>query len=155
MTASPAPSNDSITIRTHQTTYQPKKKKQKRVVDSDDERKFDWRISLITATASPPQASTSGLKLKLLPSKPSPAPSGHLDFTLPPQPNRPLVPPRPGVQKPPKPGPKRQAEVDIDFSNVKVSNQIAATAFQSSIDPYLRDLREDDLAMLGFKVGWT
>jgi len=160
-----------------------KKKKTKRVIDSDDENQgmslkpipsyFMLSFSTPTANrdrsttlASPPpqshQTSTSGLKLKLLPthpSKASPSPSNHsssnIDFTLQTPPNRPLVPPRPGVQAPPIPGPKRQGEVDIDFSNVKAPQQVPSSQFMSSVEPYLRDLREDDLAMLGFKVSYV
>lgn len=125
--------------------------------------------------ASPPRhthtTSTSGLKLKLssshpksrphphpdpspTPSHPSPGASfgASIDFSLPPNPARPLVPIRPGVQKPLKPGPKRQSEVDEDFSNTKAPNQVAFTTFWGGIEPYLREVREDDLAMLGFKV---
>ena len=76
----------------------------------------------------------------------------HIDFSLPTIPSRPLVPVRPGVQRPPKPGPKRQSEVNEDFSNVKAPNQVAFTTYWSGVEPYLREIREDDLAMLGFKV---
>lgn len=122
--------------------------------------------------ASPPThhtTSTSGLKLKInkaRPVDPSPTPSGStllaplavtsngttIDFSLPSVPTRALVPPRPGIQPPPKPGPKRQADVDEDFSNVKAPSQIAQPTFWSSVEPYLRDIREDDLAMLNFKA---
>lgn len=124
------------------------------------------------SVASPPThhtTSTSGLKLKInkpRPIDPSPTPSnsalasvsnsqgigGNIDFSLPPQPARSLIPPRPGVQPPPIPGPKRQAEVDEDFSNTKAPTQIAQPTFWSSVEPYLRDIREDDLAMLNFKA---
>ena len=63
------------------------------------------------------------------------------------------MPTRPGVHKPPKPGPKKQSEVDEDYSNVKAPNQIGLPTFWNSVEPYLREIREDDLAMLGFKVG--
>ena len=76
----------------------------------------------------------------------------HLDFSLPPAPSRPLVPPRPGVVKPPPPGPKRQADVDEDYSNTKAPTQTAQPTFWSSVEPYLREIREDDLAMLNFKA---
>lgn len=127
--------------------------------------------------ASPPHmthmTSTSGLKLKLSSAHPtsrphphphpSPTPSSstnagaahigaNIDFSLPANPARPLVPPRPGIQKPLKPGPKRQYEVHEDFSNTKAPSQVAFTTFWSSVEPYLREVREDDLAMLGFKV---
>lgn len=101
-----------------------------------------------------PQASTSGLKLKLS-SQPAfhhtPAHSS-VDFTLPPPPLRQLIPPRPQAHKPPKPGPKRQADVDEDFSNIKVAGQVNFQTFWQGVEPYLREVREDDLAMLGFKV---
>ncbi|WWC86866.1 uncharacterized protein L201_001745 [Kwoniella dendrophila CBS 6074] len=181
---SPAPSNaSSASFRPghgHGTpiTYggQIKKKKVKRVVDSDDEAASvrDRSIHLSPPPhhhhGHPHQSSTSGLKLKLpqthplanskqsrpptesSPTPPITGPSSHIDFSLPPIPVRPLIPPRPGVQRPMKPGPKKQSEVDEDFSNAKAPNQIAFPTFWSGVEPYLRDVREDDLAMLGFKA---
>ncbi|EIW71248.1 hypothetical protein TREMEDRAFT_13632, partial [Tremella mesenterica DSM 1558] len=169
---SPAPSDLSDALaQLHQTprtvTYGGQKKKKKRVADSDDESEsfinhIDNRLS------SPPyQSTTSGLKLKLSSQKPRPDPSptpsnstaavsvtvgASLDFSLPVQPQRPLVPNRPGVKKPPKPGPKRQNEVNEDFSNVKAPSQVAFPTFWSGVEPYLREIREDDLALLNFKA---
>lgn len=37
---------------------------------------------------------------------------------------------------------------------MKAPNQIGLPAFWNSVEPYLRDIREDDIAMLGFKVSW-
>ncbi|KAK8847442.1 hypothetical protein IAR55_005300 [Kwoniella newhampshirensis] len=157
------------------------KKKKKRVMDSDDEALSQTRDRSTTVASPPPhlshsnhyphQSSTSGLKLKLShahpsqsqikharpPTDPSPTPSAsaasnNIDFSLPPNPMRPLVPPRPGVQKPMKPGPKKQSEVDEDYSNTKAPSQVAFPTFWSGVEPYLRDVREDDLAMLGFKA---
>lgn len=121
---------------------------------------FTARDRSSTLAASPPHAhpQASSLKLKL-PTQakqrpdPSPAPSSSgIDFSLPSQASRPLVPARPGVQKPMKPGPKRQADVDEDYSNTKAPNQVLFTTFWTSVEPYLREIREDDLAMLGFKA---
>jgi len=159
-----------------------KKKKPKRVLDSDDEGTSAWTNKTQQGTADNPaahptppphSASTSGLKLKLPPgghqksrapsqADPSPTPSSAtatgpqpgsaIDWSVPPQPSRPLVPPRPGIQKPLKPGPKRQADVDEDYSDKKAPSQIAVQTFWQNIEPYIRDIREDDLAMLNFKA---
>lgn len=153
-----------------------KKKKVKRVLDSEDEGSggFLTARGLITAHPTPPpHTGTSGLKLKLAPGghnksrpqshalDPSPTPSasgissgpgGNIDWSVPPNPQRPLVPPRPGVQKPLKGGPKRQADVNEDFSDKKAPSQIAVQTFWQNIEPYIRDVREDDLAMLNFKA---
>ncbi|ORY30351.1 histone acetyltransferases subunit 3-domain-containing protein [Naematelia encephala] len=180
--ASPVPSEGSNISRalagpSHPVTYgsQPKKQKKKRFLGSDDETGSQLRDRSATIASPPPglghTTSTSGLKLKLSSSlpkgrpsvDPSPTPSAstpaalsgpgaNMDFSLPAPPARPLVPPRPGVQKPPKPGPKKQSEVNEDFSNVKAPNQVNFTTFWSGIEPYLREVREDDLAMLGFKA---
>ncbi|WWC67992.1 uncharacterized protein I206_101911 [Kwoniella pini CBS 10737] len=181
---SPAPSNTSSASfrpgQSHGTpiTYggQIKKKKMKRVVDSDDEAASLSRdrsvphLSPPHHHAYPHQSSTSGLKLKLSqthplaqskhsrpptessPTPPITGPSSHIDFSLPSIPVRPLIPPRPGVQRPMKPRPKKQSEVDEDFSNAKAPSQVAFPTFWSGVEPYLRDVREDDLAMLGFKA---
>lgn len=115
---------------------------------------------------------TSGLKVKLpgnnksRPSGPSAEiPNGtpahttgisgygiNIDFSLPSPASRPLIPPRPGVQKPLPPGPKKQSEVNEDFSNVKAPTQVNFPTFWAGVEPYVREIREDDLAMLGFKV---
>ncbi|WVQ83275.1 hypothetical protein IAT38_005414 [Cryptococcus sp. DSM 104549] len=178
---SPAPSNtSSASFRPNhggppQTYGGPiKKKKIKRVVDSDDEAIAHSRDRSTTLASPPPHLShphgstTSGLKLKLSTSSsqlkiprpsvdPSPtpstsAPANNIDFSLPPAPSRPLVPARAGPRKPMKPGPKKQSEVDEDFSNKKAPNQVAFPTFWSAVEPYLRDVTEGDLAMLGFKA---
>jgi transcriptional adapter 3 len=146
-----------------------KNKKKKKPFESDDDGESspsgEERVLMIVRSISSPPThhttSTSGLKLKLNKSLPRPienypiAPSAygvHIDFSLPPPPSRPLVPPRPGVSKPPQPGPKRQSEVDEDFSNTKAPTQTAQPTFWTSVEPYLREIREDDLAMLNFKA---
>lgn len=78
--------------------------------------------------------------------------NSNFDWTPPPLPQRALVPRRPGVKKPLKPGPKRQNEVDEDFSDRKAPNQIACQTFWQNVEPYTRDIRHDDLALLAFKA---
>ncbi|KAL7420048.1 Transcriptional regulator [Cryptotrichosporon argae] len=157
---SPAPSNaSSVSFRPqpYVTTYAQHKKKKKRIADSDDD---------APPTPQSHTASTSGLKLKLAPAltqpkaRPADAPppppthpsAAGLEFFLVPPPQRPLVPARPGVAKPMRPGPKKQSEVDEDFSDKKAPSQIAFQTFWQNIEPYIRDIREDDLAMLNFKA---
>ncbi|OXG46390.1 transcriptional adapter 3 [Cryptococcus neoformans] len=170
---SPAPSNASTTSfkpSASQQTYSgqiKKKKKIKRVLDSDDETPSTRERSMTLASPPPYPSTTSGLKLKIShtqPKRPSvdathspassstPLPGAHIDFALPAQPSRPLVPTRQGPRQPMKPGPKKQSEVDEDYSNKKAPNQVAFPTFWSAVEPYLRDVREDDLAMLGFKT---
>lgn len=110
----------------------------------------------------PSHTTTSGLKVKLAANKarplpdPSPTPptgiGAGIDFSLPNPPSRPLIPPRPGVQRPPKPGPKRQSEVDEDYSNTKAPTQVNFPTWWNTVEPYIRDLREDDLAILTLKA---
>jgi len=65
---------------------------------------------------------------------------------------------------PPRPLPKTQAEVNDDFSKAKPSQQtpfsvrrssasvLTAQTFSNTLDPYLRNFAEDDLAFLATKV---
>jgi transcriptional adapter 3 len=42
--------------------------------------------------------------------------------------------------------------VDEDYSDKKAPSQIAVQTFWQNVEPYIRDIREDDLAMLNFKA---
>jgi len=53
---------------------------------------------------------------------------------------------------PPRPLPKTQAEVNDDFSKAKPSQQTPFSTFSNTLDPYLRNFAEDDLAFLATKV---
>ncbi len=76
-----------------------------------------------------------------------------INFSLPSTSVRPLVPPRPAIPPPPKPGPKRQKDVNEDFSHSKQhNNPVQLGTFWTAVEHYLRDVSEDDLAMLGFRV---
>src|ERR1700685_3926211 len=76
-----------------------------------------------------------------------------INFSLPSTSVRPLVPPRPPIPPPPRPGPKRQKDVNEDFSHSKQhNNPVQLGTFWTTVEHYLRDVSEDDLAMLGFRV---
>ncbi|KAJ9127119.1 hypothetical protein QFC24_001354 [Naganishia onofrii] len=63
-----------------------------------------------------------------------------------------LVPVRPPIPHPPKPLPKRQKDVNQDFSTVKhVTQNVQWSTFWNGIEPYLKDFGEEELAMLGFR----
>lgn len=61
-----------------------------------------------------------------------------------------LVPQRPPILQPPKPGPKKPTDVTEDFSNVKVPGQVLVTTFYSSIEPYIRPIKEEDVGFLDY-----
>lgn len=42
--------------------------------------------------------------------------------------------------------------MDEDYSDKKAPSQIAIQTFWQNVEPYIRDIREDDLAMLNFKA---
>ncbi|KAJ9122412.1 hypothetical protein QFC22_001837 [Naganishia vaughanmartiniae] len=63
-----------------------------------------------------------------------------------------LIPVRPPIPHPPKPLPKRQKDVNQDFSTVKhVTQNVQWSTFWNGIEPYLKDFGEEELAMLGFR----
>ncbi|EMD34328.1 hypothetical protein CERSUDRAFT_117206 [Gelatoporia subvermispora B] len=70
------------------------------------------------------------------------------DFALP-QPAS-LLPPRPPVPPPPVPGPSKPIEVMDDFSKCKPPAQVLATTFYTSIEPYLRSIKEEDVGFLEY-----
>lgn len=60
-----------------------------------------------------------------------------------------LIPTRQAVPRPPAPGPKRQKDVNQDFTQVKsVPQQTSWNTFWAGIEPYLREIGPEDLAML-------
>ncbi|KAL7416223.1 histone acetyltransferases subunit 3-domain-containing protein [Mrakia frigida] len=87
-----------------------------------------------------------------LPFIPMPSVPSNIDFSLATG-ARSLVPPRPPIPAPPVPGPMNQSEVNEDFSNVKPPpNQVLFGTFWQGIEPYVRQIGEEDLAFLkGYK----
>ncbi|KAJ3887256.1 histone acetyltransferases subunit 3-domain-containing protein [Lentinula edodes] len=73
-----------------------------------------------------------------------------IDFTVP----APLtiLPPRPPIQPPPIPAPSHPTLVSEDFSKIaKAPTQVAIAAFYSSVEPYLRVIKEEDVGFLSWE----
>ncbi|EAU81851.2 hypothetical protein CC1G_06062 [Coprinopsis cinerea okayama7 len=70
------------------------------------------------------------------------------DFTVPPAQN--LLPTRPPIPSPPVPGPSKPTEVTEDFSKLKPPAQTPISTFYTSVEPYLRPIREEDVGFLEY-----
>ncbi|KAH8100271.1 histone acetyltransferases subunit 3-domain-containing protein [Cristinia sonorae] len=75
-----------------------------------------------------------------------PPKAGLPDFSVPPPAS--LLPSRPPVQPAPIAGPSKPTEVTEDFSKSKQPNQVLVTTFYTSIEPYLRPIKEEDIGFL-------
>jgi transcriptional adapter 3 len=70
------------------------------------------------------------------------------DFSVPP--TQQLLPPRPPIPPPPIPGPSKPTEVADDFSKSKQPPQILVSTFYTSIEPYTRNIKEEDVGFLDY-----
>ncbi|OBZ75066.1 Chromatin-remodeling complexes subunit ngg1 [Grifola frondosa] len=70
------------------------------------------------------------------------------DFALPPITS--LLPPRPPVPSPPIPGPSKPTEVMDDFSKSKQPSQVLVSTFYTSIEPWIRPIKEEDVGFLEY-----
>ncbi|KAF9480893.1 hypothetical protein BDN70DRAFT_877080 [Pholiota conissans] len=71
------------------------------------------------------------------------------DFSVPP--SQQLLPPRPPIPPPPIPGPSKPTEVAEDFSKAKQpSTQVLVSTFYTSIEPYIRNIKEEDVGFLEY-----
>ncbi|KAF8901827.1 histone acetyltransferases subunit 3-domain-containing protein [Mucidula mucida] len=59
-----------------------------------------------------------------------------------------LLPPRPPIAVPPIPGPSKPIEVMDDFSKLKQPQQTNVNTFYTSIEPWIRNIREEDIGFL-------
>lgn len=62
----------------------------------------------------------------------------------------PLLPSRPPIPPTPVPGPSKPTEVSEDFSKAKQPSQVLVTTFYTSIEPYLRPVKEEDIGFLEY-----
>ncbi|KII89418.1 hypothetical protein PLICRDRAFT_41071 [Plicaturopsis crispa FD-325 SS-3] len=70
------------------------------------------------------------------------------DFTVPG--HVPLLPTRPPVPPPPIPGPSKPTEVTEDFSKAKQPAQTLVSTFYTSIEPWIRNIKEEDVGFLEY-----
>ncbi|KAG9318057.1 histone acetyltransferases subunit 3-domain-containing protein [Chiua virens] len=61
-----------------------------------------------------------------------------------------LLPARPPVPPPPVPGPSQPTDVTEDFSKLKQPSQIPVNTFYTSIEPWIRGIKEEDIGYLEF-----
>ncbi|TFY73039.1 hypothetical protein EWM64_g10973, partial [Hericium alpestre] len=131
-----------------------KKKKRKRDEESEDEIASDLQrsrkptpppnhISTPSAPYIPKAAKPTGSFANL----PTKLPSGP-DFTLPPISQ--LLPTRSSIPPPPTPGPSKPTEVMEDFSKAKQPSQVQVTTFYTSIEPWIRNIKEEDIGFLEY-----
>ncbi|KAF8191619.1 histone acetyltransferases subunit 3-domain-containing protein [Mycena galopus ATCC 62051] len=137
----PSSARSSLDPRTEESKK--KKKKRKREEESEQEQ-AEQRPRKATPPAPhthPPKA----IKSTASTSQSAPSKSGP-DFTIPPAVS--LLPIRPPIPPLPKPGPSKPIEVMEDFSTAKAPTQTPVTTFYTSIEPYLRPIREEDVGFL-------
>ena len=70
------------------------------------------------------------------------------DFSIPPA--QQLLPPRPPIPPPPVAGPSKPSEVMEDFSKLKQPAQTVITTFYSSVEPFMRNIKEEDVGFLEY-----
>lgn len=70
------------------------------------------------------------------------------DFTVPGHVS--LLPTRPPVPPPPIPGPSKPTEVTEDFSKAKQPAQTLVSTFYTSIEPWIRNIKEEDVGFLEY-----
>ncbi|KAG6861778.1 hypothetical protein C0995_012282 [Termitomyces sp. Mi166 len=160
----PASARSSVDPRSRSTAEDLKKKKKKRKrepEDSDAERgKIQATLSnhASYATSDPQRARKQTPPVQPPPPPPKaqksvasssqpPVKTGP-DFSLPPNHNHSLLQPRPPIPPPPIPGPSKPTEVTEDFSKSKVPSQVTVTTFYTSIEPWIRNIREEDVGFL-------
>lgn len=62
----------------------------------------------------------------------------------------PSIPTRPPIPPPPVAGPSHPTEVDDDFSKWKQPTQVQVGTFYTSIEPWLRPIKEEDVGYLSY-----
>lgn len=122
-----------------------KKKKRKREEDGDLEQDTSRAVKTLPGPSlSVPIKTSKSLGFVANHVKSSFAP----DFTLPP--STVLLPTRPPIPPPPVAGPSNATDVTEDFSKLKPPAQTLVNTFYSSIEPWIRGIKEEDVGFLEF-----
>ncbi|KAI0823907.1 histone acetyltransferases subunit 3-domain-containing protein [Trametes gibbosa] len=148
--ALPIPSQGSIDPRKRAAEELKKKNKKKRKLDDSSDLEPDppkiRKASPLPPHTHPHPPTQKAAKFPSMSSAFS-KPVGP-DFALPP--SVPLLPQRPPVAPRPIPGPSKPTEVTDDFSKSKQPNQVLVTTFYTSIEPWLRPIKEEDIGFLQY-----
>ncbi|KAH7905189.1 histone acetyltransferases subunit 3-domain-containing protein [Hygrophoropsis aurantiaca] len=123
-----------------------KKKKRKREDDSDAETEHSRSIKSLPSVTLP----TGFPKpLKTAASISNHTKTAHApDFSIPPPSS--LLPLRPSIPPAPIPGPSKPTEVTEDFSKLKQPAQVLVSTFYTSVEPWIRGIKEEDIGFLEF-----
>ncbi|KAG1865380.1 histone acetyltransferases subunit 3-domain-containing protein [Suillus subluteus] len=122
-----------------------KKKKRKRDEDSDLDQDSGRAVKTLPGPSlSVPLKTSKSLGFVANHVKSSFTP----DFTLPP--STVLLPTRPPIPPPPVAGPSNATDVTEDFSKLKPPAQTLVNTFYSSIEPWIRGIKEEDVGFLEF-----
>ncbi|KAK7438446.1 Transcriptional regulator [Stygiomarasmius scandens] len=143
----PSSSRSSLDPRSTEDRKKDKKKKRKRDDESDNDLERPRKATPVPLSHSlpPPKAIKSAIPSS---SQSQNKTQSGPDFSVPPP--YPLLDPRPPIPPPPIPGPSKPTEVMEDFSKLKPPSQTAVTTFYSSIEPYIRPIKEEDLGWLEY-----
>ncbi|KAJ7118989.1 histone acetyltransferases subunit 3-domain-containing protein [Mycena epipterygia] len=143
-TSSMPPSSARSSLDPRSEESKKKKKKRKREDESDHEQDAQ-RPRKATPPAPhthPPKAQKSTTSSSIVP----PASKSGPDFTIPASVS--LLPMRPPIPPLPTPGPSKPTQVMEDFSKSKQPAQTLVSTFYTSIEPYIRPIREEDVGFL-------
>ncbi|KLO19629.1 hypothetical protein SCHPADRAFT_898578 [Schizopora paradoxa] len=125
-----------------------KDKKRKRDVD-DSDGEHDAQRPRKFSPLPPSHKETHTYKPTTLRTVTHPKTSSGLDWNLPTQ--HPLLAPRPQIPQPLPPGPRKPIEVTEDFTKAKTTTQqVPIGTFYTSIEPWLRPIKEEDVGWLEF-----
>ncbi|KAI0699661.1 histone acetyltransferases subunit 3-domain-containing protein [Cytidiella melzeri] len=75
-------------------------------------------------------------------------PAAGPDFTVPSQ--TVTIPTKPPIPAAPVPGPSKPTEVEDDFSKAKQPSQVLVTTFYTSVEPWIRPIKEEDIGFLEY-----